>query len=125
MQDSNPYLTPYERGYSAGMAYRTDAKGQGVPCGSGFIAPGKKCKKQGSPEDFKKQRGEYMNWKRENKAKYKKLNQEREAAAAVEAERKSKRQAAAKKGVETRKKNKARKEFESAPVLELIEDLPY
>lgn len=42
-----PLNTPDEfvQGYADGM--RLDAKGQGKPCGRGFIAPGKKCSAKG------------------------------------------------------------------------------
>jgi hypothetical protein len=36
----------FVQGYADGM--RLDAKGQGKPCGRGFIAPGKKCSAKGS-----------------------------------------------------------------------------
>lgn len=42
-----PLNTPDEfvQGYVDAM--RLDAKGQGKPCGRGFIAPGKKCSTKG------------------------------------------------------------------------------
>jgi hypothetical protein len=38
----------FVQGYADGM--RLDAKGQGKPCGRGFIAPGKKCSAKGSQQ---------------------------------------------------------------------------
>lgn len=63
-------LTPYERGYLAELA-RLDAKGEGIACGKGWIAAGKKCSKDKARSTDKKNLEKTKNSRKAQQAKAK------------------------------------------------------